>query len=339
MNTDFIELLSQCINYKRPNLLKFLYIIYKYKYNKTLPKIELELKSNKKNNKIKILLCCNWCSSIDLINLWNKMMSNNNDIEFVSTEPCDYYCVINRPSNDINIDKSRTIYFQMEPHMYNHPEKWGEWANPENLGLFFCGTHKNTLNMIEWHISKTYNELENYQIIKNEEYNNVFSTVLSSKYVDIGQQKRIDFIKYIDNNNSIVHVYGSNNFLWKNYKGNLEYHKKDNGLFPYKYTFNCENNSIKNYCTEKLYDGILAECLVFYSGCYNIKDYLPENSFVYLELSNFEEDLKIIQTAIKEDWHTLYLPNIRAAKKKILNELTINNKLKNIIDNKNKKRK
>ena len=123
------------------------------------------------------------------------------------------------------------------------------------------------------------------------------------------------------------------------YKGNLEYHKKDNGLFPYKYTFNCENNSIKNYCTEKLYDGILAECLVFYSGCYNIKDYLPENSFVYLELSNFEEDLKIIQTAIKEDWHTLYLPNIRAAKKKILNELSINNKLKNIIDNKNKKRK
>ena len=79
--------------------------------------------------------------------------------------------------------------------------------------------------------------------------------------------------------------------------------------------------SIKNYYTEKLIDGILGECLVFYSGCPNIRDFIDERAYVYLELSNFEKDYGIIQKAIQEDWYSKRLPYIREAKYKILNEL------------------
>jgi hypothetical protein len=106
-------------------------------------------------------------------------------------------------------------------------------------------------------------------------------------------------------------------------------------MFPYKYTFNVENHSIKNYYTEKLIDGILAETLVFYSGCYNARDYIDERAFVYLELSNFEKDFQTIKKAIEEDWYTQRLPYIKEAKQKILNELQFFPRLYAIINNEN----
>ena len=117
-----------------------------------------------------------------------------------------------------------------------------------------------------------------------------------------------------------VHVYGGNKFEWKNYKGSLPYHNKDKAMFPYKYVFNAENHEIRNYYTEKLIDGILAECLVFYWGCPNIHDFIDERAFIRLELVDFEKDFSTISRAIRENWWEQKLPYIREAKKKILNE-------------------
>ena len=104
-------------------------------------------------------------------------------------------------------------------------------------------------------------------------------------------------------------------------------------MFPYKYVFNVENNSIKNYYTEKLVDGILAECLVFYSGCYNVKEYIDEKAFVYLQLDDFEKDYKIVQDAIQNNLWEERLPYIRKAKQKILNYLQFFPRLERIINN------
>ena len=53
--------------------------------------------------------------------------------------------------------------------------------------------------------------------------------------------------KFLEKKGISIDVYGSDRFGYKNYKGKLPMYEKDEGLFPYKYTFNCENNSIKNY--------------------------------------------------------------------------------------------
>ncbi len=289
------------------------------------------------NKKKKVLLLCNWCSSEQLVETWCKMSENSNNswknITVVSQEPCDFYCIINKPPPDASYIPEKTILFRMEPYMEKDERQWGDFAKPDPKKFLFAGYHDLHFNNNEYHLSKSYQQLLNEPIIKNPDLNNILSTVLSDKYKDPGHIKRVDFMKFVEKKME-VHVFGSDKFLWKNYKGSLPYHTKDDAMFPYKYTFNVENHSIKNYYTEKLIDGILSETLVFYSGCYNARDYIDERAFVYLELSNFEKDFQTIKTAIEEDWHTQRLPYIKQAKQKILNELQFFPRLHAIINEK-----
>jgi hypothetical protein len=219
----------------------------------------------------------------------------------------------------------------MEPLMVEHPDMWGHWANPDEKLFIKACKHKDELNNIEWHLSKTYTELKTMTVVKNPEYDGIISTVLSAKYHDPGHIKRIDFVKFLEQKGMPVHVYGDNKFDYKDYKGALPYHCKDGGIFPYKYHFNVENHSVYNYVTEKIVDAILGESLCFYNGCFNLKEYLPEEAFVYIELSNFERDYETIKQAINEDWHTKKLPAIREAKRILLDELGFFPRLETII--------
>ena len=266
-------------------------------------------------------------------------MSKNNDyswdkIQIVWEEPCDYYCIINKPFDDnLKYIPEKTIVFRMEPNMETNTFLWGDfWSKPNEQDFKFVGFHEKHFNNNEWHLSKNYSQLSSEPIIKNNDLSFTLSTILSSKYKDPGHIKRIDFMKFFENKGCLdVHVYGQNKFLWKKYKGTLPSHKKDDSLFPYKYSFNVENFSIKNYYTEKLIDGILSETLVFYSGCSNIKDYIDERAFVYLELKNFENDYEIIKSAIMNDLWSERIEYIREAKTKILNELQFFPRLEKIV--------
>ena len=337
------EAINECVNQNLHNLAFLLFKVLKI-YNKNIVtdgipdhlKSDSSVSTSSSNDKIKIMLLCSWTSSEQLCDTWKKMSKNNdnswNNIQIVSSTPADYYCVINRPSTDIKLDKKKTIVFRMEPYMEKDQRQWGEWAEPDPNEFLFVGFHNHHLNNLEWHLSKTYQQLLQEQIVKDESLSNILSTILSDKYNDKGHIKRVDFVKFLEKKGMNVDVYGGNKFLWKQYKGGLPYHNKDNSLLPYKYSFNCENHSYKNYATEKIIDGILAETLVFYSGCYNIRDYIDEKAFVYLELSNFENDYQIIKKAIEEDWWSKRLPYIKEAKTKILNEMQFFPRLEKIIN-------
>ena len=288
--------------------------------------------------KIRILLACNWSDSKSICDLWNKMSKNNDyswdKIQIVWEEPCDYYCIINKPfDSNLKYIPEKTIIFRVEPNMETNNFLWGDlWCKPNEKDFKFVGYHEKYFNNNEWHLSKNYSQLSCDKIIKNDDLSFTLSTILSNKYTDPGHIKRIDFMKFLENKGCLdLHIYGQNKFLWKNYKGTLPQHQKDDSLFPYKYSFNVENFSIKNYYTEKLIDGILAETLVFYSGCYNIKDYIDERAFVYLELNNFENDYEIIKSAIMNDLWSERIEYIREAKKKILNELQFFPRLEKIV--------
>jgi hypothetical protein len=202
--------------------------------------------------KIRVKMYCNWYPSADLVQLWSKMSQGNgvwNNIQIVSEEPADYYVIINSPPADAYFLKKKTILFCMEILKAGNP-------NPADF-LKIC--HHEEYNNCEWHLSKTYSELLEMKIEKTK----VLSTILSQKYTDPGHVKRIDFVKFLEKKGLEIDVYGSNFWEYKNYQRPLPYHQKDDGIFPYKYTFNVENHSKKNYMTEKLIDGILGECLVF----------------------------------------------------------------------------
>lgn len=300
------------------------------------PPTQFVPRKREKDGKILIKLLCHWMPSREITEIWNKMSKGNytwNNIQLVTDDSTpDYFVILNTPYSGETFNPKRSIVFQMEPLMAQYPQKWQYFADPRSPPFAYTCKHVDEYNNNEWHLSKTYSELLEFSPKKDENLNNVISTVLSKKYFDLGQVKRVDFVKFLEKKGQPIHVYGSDEWKYKDYKGSLPLYCKDDGLFPYKYTFNVENHSIKNYYTEKLIDGILSECLVFYSGCYNISEYIDERAFVYLELSNFEDDYQTIQRAIKEDWWSQRLPYIRAAKKKILNELQFFPRLERIIN-------
>lgn len=274
---------------------------------------------------IRVLLMCNWTDSESLLLLWEKMSMGRcrwNNLEMVSSLPADYCVVVNSPppsDGEFTFDRKRTIVFRMEPRMETRPDLWGEWSNPDPSQFLFAGLHSKHHNNYEWHLSKTRERLS--VEIPEKTMGLSMSTVLSDKYSDPGHVKRIDFAKFLERKNRVdLHVYGGNKFLWRDYRGPLPSHQKDDALFPYKYTFNVENHSIPGYATEKLIDGILAESLVFYHGCPNIREYIDPEAYFWLDLSNFELDASRIATAISDGEWERRLPAIRREKARILNE-------------------
>jgi hypothetical protein len=285
-----------------------------------------------KEEVITVKLLCNWLSSEALTTLWDKMSMGGgrwNDIKLVTDSTPNYWVIINKPPiNELYIPE-RTIVIQMEPHMEFDPT-WGEWADPDESKFLAVLKHSTSYNNVEWHISWTYPQLMTTEIEKS--IDDRVSTVLSTKYQGTGQILRIDFAKYLDEQEFPLDVFGMNKCGYQSYKGPLPYHTKDNAMFPYKYVFNAENNAIPNYFTEKLVDGILAECLVFYWGCPNIADHINPSCFVLLPLEEPEKALAIMKQAMEEDWWGQRIETIRKEKKRILTELQFFPRIEEIIN-------
>lgn len=271
----------------------------------------------------RVQLLCNWDTTENITKLWNKMSEDGNGkwglIQLVTESP-DYWVIINRPLGNDYFDPTKTIVFQMEPNMSSNSNLWQEWANPDEHDFLKVFNHQNGYNNIEWHLSKNYAQLSSETIVKDNSLSDRVSTILSDKYFDEGHIKRIDFVKYIENDIP-MDVFGRNTFVYKNFKESLPYHQKDAGLFPYKYTFAAENNSIPNYFTEKITDAILSECLCFYWGCPNISSYIDSRAYIQLDLNDFESSKAIIQEAIANDEWSKRKEYIIAEKKRILSQL------------------
>jgi hypothetical protein len=94
-----------------------------------------------------------------------------------------------------------------------------------------------------------------------------------------------------------------------------------------------ENNYEKDFITEKLWEPILCEALVFYYGCPNVSEYIDPAAFVQLDITNFEKSYEIIKRAIEEDWWSQRIDIIRREKNRILNELGFFPRISKIINN------
>lgn len=299
-----------------------------------------------KNKITRVKMLCNWCSSEELCNQWSNMCEENfmwKNIEITwENKYVDYYVIINYPPKDEYFIPEKTIVFQMEPWVYDESKNWGvktwgEWSEPSiNKFLEVRGRKTNYHNNAFWQLELNYYDLLNLKYTKK----NKLSSICSSLYFDEGHIKRIDFLKYIEEKGDIdIDIYSyDNKHSFKNYKGPLyHYIDKSKGIVPYRYYFMIENNFEKNFITEKIWEPIICETLVFYYGCPNLKDYIDENAYVQLDINNFEESYKLIKKAIDEDWWTQRIDIIRKEKNKILNELQFFPVIEKIIfNNKNK---
>jgi hypothetical protein len=97
-----------------------------------------------------------------------------------------------------------------------------------------------------------------------------------------------------------------------------------------------ENNFERDFITEKIWEPILCETLVFYYGCPNISDYIDPLAYVELDIDDFDKSLNIIKSAVESDLWSQRIDIIRKEKAKILKEMAFFPRLDKIIKKKNK---
>ena len=300
----------------------------------------------KLKNTINIYPMCNWQSSHDLIKMWNKFTNSDGmwktrwgNIRFVTEKnKADFFIVINQAYEQF--DPQRTLYFVMEPNVETTPAFRDFYAHLKRNRPLFWGTHDYQVNNTEWHLSPTQQDFIKGNVDISKKYDRVISAIVSEKNFDPGHKLRLNFLKELDTRASKgelpfeVHIYGSNSMNFVNYKGSLPPNQKDMGIFPYKYHFNAENNSIKNYITEKFTDAVLGESLMLYWGCPNITDYYHPDSFINLTLlpENYEAEIEMISETMKNDEWNKRLSVIREMKRRILTRGNMFSRFKTIID-------
>ncbi len=91
-------------------------------------------------------------------------------------------------------------------------------------------------------------------------------------------------------------------------------------LDSYRYHVAIENDSVPDYFTEKLVDSFLGLALPFYFGCTNTADYFPQESFIPIDIFDFEGSLNTIRRAITANEYEKRLPYIKEARRRVLEE-------------------
>lgn len=282
----------------------------------------------------KVKLFGHWANSSDLANEFEKhsFFSNKNGwgcFEIVAGDEYDYAVIINDSKERPLLPKNKIILIHMEPKQ--------TFLYPSPNGFFSVWSHDKGYNNISWHLSKNYNSLLTEKIVKDEAKSSFLSVILSSKSQDEGQRNRLLLLERLLNSKIKLDIYGEicnsipNPPEHVSLCGVLPSRQKDDGLFPYKYTFNGENHYYENYFTEKIIDAILSESLIFYLGTSSVKSFINPLAYVQLPIDDLGVCIHTIQTAISENWWEKRISIIREEKKNILTKLHFYPRLNNLL--------
>ncbi len=94
-------------------------------------------------------------------------------------------------------------------------------------------------------------------------------------------------------------------------------------LDNYKYHIAIENFIGKHAWTEKLADAFLGYTLPFYYGCPNADEYFPPESFIPIDINDFESAYNTIISSIENNEYEKRLPYIIQARNKLIDEYNI----------------
>ncbi len=94
--------------------------------------------------------------------------------------------------------------------------------------------------------------------------------------------------------------------------------RKNEALDSFRYHVAIENHVCPHHWTEKLADSFLGMCLPFYHGAPNAAEYFPPESFISINIHNFDESLARIRQAIRDNEYERRLPAIREARRLVL---------------------
>lgn len=95
---------------------------------------------------------------------------------------------------------------------------------------------------------------------------------------------------------------------------------KAEALDPYKFHIAVENHVYDHHLTEKLPDAFLGYTLPFYHGAPNAADYFPKESFIPININDYQRTRDIIKNHLENDEYEDRLPYIIEARRRVLEE-------------------
>ena len=151
---------------------------------------------------------------------------------------------------------------------------------------------------------------------------NKFCIITSNKRFTQGHRKRVAFVERVkEEYPDLLDIYGM---------GYQPIEDKFEVLSKYKYCLAIENCICPNYWTEKIGDAFLTSCIPFYYGCPNIDDFFPKNSFVYLDITHYNQAIQCMQKALRGDFDSTI--TLEDAKKRILFNYNVFERIKEDIN-------
>jgi len=95
---------------------------------------------------------------------------------------------------------------------------------------------------------------------------------------------------------------------------------KADAIDPYRYHLVIENHSCPHHWTEKLADAFLGFSLPVYFGCTNLEDYFPAESYLEIDIRDYDGARARILDLLSGDEYEQRLPAIIEARRRVLHE-------------------
>ncbi len=179
----------------------------------------------------------------------------------------------------------------------------------------------------KWDKEEGYSFSLDYDILSSSpcpQKTKLISVITSDKAFTQGHIDRIRFVE------KLKAYYGDQLDVFG--RGICDFDDKWDVLAPYKYHISIENSSQKYYWTEKISDCYLAETFPFYYGCTNLADYFDKESFIYIDINNFEQSVKAIDQAINTNRFERSQQLLHTCKQQVLNEYNMFEHLAHLCD-------
>ena len=197
----------------------------------------------------------------------------------------------------------------------------------------FRNNYTNTLPFLPWMInyksnstifSQTGKGVGELRELNYFEKTKKISVICSNKQMTDNHKIRYEFTKKLKEYfGAELDWYGS---------GENPIENKWKGIKDYKYHIVIENGQKNNLISEKLYDSYLGLAFPIYFGAPNSGEYFPKNSLSTIDINNFKESIKTIESIINKNTYENNVENLLKSRNLVLGEYNFLNRMSNIIE-------
>ena len=296
--------------------------------------------------KVKVSIGWNFPFKSDSLSIFNFTNSKdniyNNKKYFINSEveDPDYWFILentdSRKIEKVKINKDNIIFLgsdsRYEPSYFLLNSKQEFLSQFHTVYYHTAVNLKNSINkpsFCNWKLrgDPFENKFEESDIDFYENYHpkktKLLSVYCTDKQVNEVQKVRFDFVKKLKRElGDELHWYG--------YENKTE--DKIEGIGSYKYHLVLENNLLPNTMTEKLFDSYLGNSYPIYAGATNTEDYFPKNSFMKINLNDFNGSIDAIKECISSNYYEENYDELITAKNIVLEKFNLIKRIDKIIE-------